>query len=69
MVSPAQSAEMVERVLRGELLGPCRDIVAVNAAAAFMALDDKLDIQAGLAKAGAVLSSGKAYAALNQARQ
>ena len=56
-------------MLRGELLGPCRDIVAVNAAAAFMALDDKLDIQAGLAKAGAVLSSGKAYAALNQARQ
>ncbi|OPZ57460.1 MAG: Anthranilate phosphoribosyltransferase [Deltaproteobacteria bacterium ADurb.Bin510] len=69
VVSPAQSAEMVERVLRGELKGPCRDIVAVNAAAAFMALDDKLDIQAGLAMAGAVLSSGKAYAALNQARQ
>ena len=69
VVSPAQSAETVERVLRGELLGPCRDIVAVNAAAAFMAIDDKLDIQAGLAKAGAVLSSGKAYAALNQARQ
>lgn len=68
VVSPAQSAELVEKVLKGELKGPCRDIVAVNAAAAFMALDDKLDIQDGLAKAGAVLASGRAYAALNQAR-
>lgn len=68
VASPAESATVVEKVLRGELLGPCRDIVAVNAAAAFMAIDGRLEIQDGYARACEVLSSGKAYVALNQAR-
>ncbi len=68
VASPAESAAIVEAVLRGERQGACRNIVLLNAAAALMAVDADLDIAEGVARAVAVIDSGAAYAALERVR-
>ncbi|QEP45103.1 anthranilate phosphoribosyltransferase [Ectothiorhodospiraceae bacterium BW-2] len=60
-----ESLAMVQSVLNGEL-GPARDIVLLNAAAALYLSNLAVDMAAGVAKAARVLDSG---AAANRLRQ
>jgi anthranilate phosphoribosyltransferase len=61
---PATNADAARRVLAGEL-GPHRDIVALNAAAALLVADEVASFEQGLAVAGAVLDDGLAATALD----
>lgn len=65
---PAESARILEEVLNGKQ-GPARDIVALNAGAAFKAAGKADSFQEGIALAIALIESGKALAALNGLRK
>jgi anthranilate phosphoribosyltransferase len=67
--SPAQSAEIIEAVFAGKLAGPHRDVIALNAAAGFMALDANINIKEGVKKALDVIGSGAAKQALDRVKQ
>lgn len=61
--SPTENAVALRRVLAGEP-GPYRDIVCLNAAAAFLVADKVATLAEGAALAGAILDDGRAAAAL-----
>lgn len=65
--SPAESAEIVRSVLAGSP-GPARDVVCLNAAAAFIVSGVCDDLPAGLARAAASLDEGRAADALSRLR-
>ena len=48
-------------ILRGEITGPRRDIVLLNAAAALVAAEQAADLREGLDQARRSLDQGKAY--------
>lgn len=57
--SPAENADLLQRILNGEP-GPARDIVVLNAAAALYAAGEATSIKAGLEPAGRAIDSGGA---------
>lgn len=59
-----QNAEIILKILQGQL-GPKRDIVLINAAAALYIAGSVPDLQSGLELAAASIDSGKAYAKLH----
>jgi anthranilate phosphoribosyltransferase len=61
---PAQNAAALRRVLAGEK-GPYRDIVALNAAAAFLVADKVETLRDGVDLAGRVIDDGRAQGALD----
>ena len=63
-----RNAKIVLAVLRGEP-GPCRDVVLLNAAAAFIAADRVPDFPAGLRMAGESIDSGRALESLERLRK
>jgi anthranilate phosphoribosyltransferase len=65
---PAENAAILESIFAGEL-GPRRDIVVINAAAALVAAGAAMDFREGAALAGRMLSSGAASDKLFQLRR
>ncbi len=63
--SAAESAAAIRRVLAGES-GPHRDIVVLNAAAAFLVSDKAADLAEGLRRAEKTLEGGAATATLER---
>ncbi len=66
--SPAENATLVEGVLDGRDGGPRRDVVLLNAAAAFVAADRAPDLGSGVALAAATIDDGSAAALLGRLR-
>ena len=60
---PAQNAEIVKAILKGEK-GPKRDTVLFNAGAALYAADRVKSIADGITLAAEMIDSGKAYQTL-----
>jgi anthranilate phosphoribosyltransferase len=63
--SPVENAEALKALLAGAL-GPYRDIVLLNAAAAFLVADKVETLREGVAVAGQVIDDGRAKAALDR---
>ena len=63
--TPAQNADALRRVLAGEA-GPYRDIVLLNAAAAFLVGDKVETLREGVDYAAQVIDDGRAQAALDK---
>jgi anthranilate phosphoribosyltransferase len=63
--SPADNAAALRRLVEGEP-GPYRDIVALNAAAAFLVSETVETLREGVELAGAILDDGRAQAALDR---
>lgn len=63
--TPAENAHALRRLLAGEK-GPYRDIVALNAAAAFLVADKVETLREGVELAGQVLDDGRAQTALER---
>jgi anthranilate phosphoribosyltransferase len=63
--SPAQNAQALRALLAGAK-GPYRDIVLINAAAAFLVADRVETLREGVELAAAVLDDGRAQAALDR---
>lgn len=63
--TPAQNADALRRVLQGEP-GPYRDIVLLNAAAAFLVGERVETLREGVELAGQVIDDGRAQAALDK---
>ncbi|WP_397419063.1 anthranilate phosphoribosyltransferase [Phenylobacterium sp.] len=63
--TPTENATALRQVLAGET-GPYRDIVCLNAAAAFLVADKVETLAEGAALAGAILDDGRAAAALDK---
>jgi len=63
--SPKQNAKALLKLLAGEK-GPYRDIVLLNAAAAFLVADRVETLRDGVELAGAVIDDGRAQAALDR---
>ncbi|MPN07074.1 Anthranilate phosphoribosyltransferase [bioreactor metagenome] len=59
-----ENAEIILKILQGQL-GPKRDIVLINAAAALYIAGSVPDLQSGLELAAVSIDSGKAYAKLH----
>jgi anthranilate phosphoribosyltransferase len=66
--SPADNATLVEGVLNGTDRGSRRDVVLLNAAAAFVAADRVTDLGEGVALAAATIDDGSATALLARLR-
>jgi anthranilate phosphoribosyltransferase len=64
----AENATILEAILAGADRGPRRDVVLLNAAAAFVAADRAPDLRAGLALAAATIDGGFATALLARLR-
>jgi anthranilate phosphoribosyltransferase len=64
----AENATILEAILAGSDRGPRRDVVLLNAAAAFVAADRAPDLRAGLALAAATIDGGFAAALLARLR-
>ncbi len=62
---PKENAQALRALLDGNL-GPYRDIVALNAAAAFLVADKVETLRDGVALAGAVIDDGRAQGALDK---
>lgn len=60
-----RNAEILLRVLQGET-GPSRDVVLLNAAAAFVSAEKSQDLREGIAMAEESIDSGKAMRKLNE---
>jgi anthranilate phosphoribosyltransferase len=58
--TPADNAAITRRILEGELRGPKRDIVLINAAASLLAANRAADLPDGLRQAAASIDSGAA---------
>jgi anthranilate phosphoribosyltransferase len=58
--TPADNAAITRRILEGELRGPKRDIVLINAAASLLAANKCADLPDGLRQAAASIDSGAA---------
>ena len=65
--APAQNAALVEAVLAGEA-GPHRDVVLLNAAAAFVAAGRAIGLNDGITLAASTIDSGAATAQLTRLR-
>jgi anthranilate phosphoribosyltransferase len=63
--APKENAQALKRLLAGEK-GPYRDIVTLNAAAAFLVGDKVETLREGVALAGRVLDDGRAQGALDK---
>jgi anthranilate phosphoribosyltransferase len=63
--APKENAAALRRLLAGEP-GPYRDIVSLNAAAAFLVADNVETLRDGVALAGQVIDDGRAQAALDK---
>ncbi|MFZ5720026.1 MAG: anthranilate phosphoribosyltransferase [Pseudomonadota bacterium] len=63
--SPAENAQALRRLLQGEM-GPYRDIVMLNAAAAFLVAEKVETLREGVELAGRVIDDGRAQAALDK---
>jgi|KBSMisStandDraft_5_1062788.scaffolds.fasta_scaffold102350_3 anthranilate phosphoribosyltransferase len=63
--APAENAEALRRLLKGET-GPYRDIVLLNAAAAFLVGEKVETLREGVELAAAVIDDGRAQAALDK---
>jgi anthranilate phosphoribosyltransferase len=63
--TPANNAEALRRLLGGET-GPYRDIVLLNAAAAFLVGEKVETLREGVELAGAVIDDGRAQGALDR---
>lgn len=59
--TPADNAVITRAILKGELHGPKRDIVLINAAASLLAADAVGDIAEGIRAAAAAIDSGAAF--------
>lgn len=59
--SPAENAALTRAILTGELKGPKRDIVLINAAASLLAANHVQDLAEGIRKSAAAIDSGAAY--------
>jgi len=66
--SAAENATMLEGVLAGADRGPRRDVILLNAAAAFVAAGRTPDLGAGVALAAATIDDGSATALLARLR-
>lgn len=64
--TPEQNAELTRGILRGQVTGPCRDVVILNAAAALVAGGGAGDLAEGIEKAAGAIDDGKAAAALDR---
>lgn len=64
---PPQSAAIIRDLLRGDL-GPCRDIVLANAAAAFLLVHRVHDLREGVQLAAETIDSGSAARQLDRLR-
>jgi anthranilate phosphoribosyltransferase len=62
---PKHNAEALRRLLSGEK-GPYHDVVALNAAAAFLVAEKVETLREGVELAGAVIEDGRAQAALDR---
>lgn len=62
--APPQNAQALRQLLAGEA-GPYRDIVLLNAAAAFLVADKVETLREGVALAASVIDDGRAQAALD----
>ena len=65
--TPPENAALVEAVLGGEV-GPRRDVVLLNAAAAFVAAGRAADLSDGIALAALMIDTGAATAQLARLR-
>jgi anthranilate phosphoribosyltransferase len=65
--TPAENAEVVESILGGAI-GPKRDVVLLNAAAAFMAAGRAADLREGIAMAAESIDRGAATRLLGRLR-
>ncbi len=63
--APAENAQALRRLLQGEA-GPYRDIVRLNAAAAFLVGDKVETLREGVELAASVIDDGRAQAALDK---
>lgn len=63
--TPAENAAALRRLLQGET-GPYRDIVLLNAAAAFLVAEKVETLREGVELAGRVIDDGRAQAALDK---
>ncbi len=63
---PRENAAILRGVLSGEIEGPPRDVVALNAGAALMVADLAPDLEAGLQAARDVLANGEALRSLDR---
>jgi len=66
--TPAENAAIVESVLAGREIGPRRDVVLLNAAAAFVASGRAEDLRHGISLAADAIDAGKATALLERLR-
>jgi anthranilate phosphoribosyltransferase len=66
--TPGENAALVEGVLAGAERGPRRDVVLLNAAAAFLVAGRAEDLTAGVALAAEVIDTGAARALLARLR-
>jgi anthranilate phosphoribosyltransferase len=67
--SPAENAAIVESILAGGEAGPRRDVVLLNAAAAFMASGRAEDLRHGISMSTETIGSGAATRLLARLRQ
>jgi anthranilate phosphoribosyltransferase len=67
--SPAQNADILLGILRGEDRGPRRDIVLLNAAGVLLVSGAEQSLQDGMARAGELIDSGAALGALDRLRE
>jgi anthranilate phosphoribosyltransferase len=67
--SPAENAQILSDVLRGEDQGPRRDIACLNAAGVLLVAGVVEDLAQGLIKAHDLIDRGAAYATLEKLRQ
>ena len=66
--SPAENAALVDAILGGTERGPRRDVVLLNAGAAFVAAGRVVDLASGIAQAAEALDSGAASRLLGRLR-
>ena len=59
--TPADNAVITRAILKGELHGPKRDIVLINAAASLLAANHVADLKEGIRKSAESIDSGAAY--------
>ena len=64
--TPEENASTCKALLKGEQSGAIRDVVALNAAAAFLVSGEVSDLKMGLEKSFKILDSGQAFATLER---
>jgi len=60
----ADNVQIVRGILGGEIEGPRRDVVLLNAAAALVAAEQAVDLREGVARAREAIGNGNAYTRL-----